>query len=70
MGNLKAFRVCSYGFPKRWAFRSYINISILLMCNPQNNPIAKIEILAVINFMAIAVMPLHKQPQKPFSVRP
>ena len=33
----------------------------------QNNPIGK---LVVVNLMAVAVVPLHKQPQKTFSIRP
>jgi hypothetical protein len=68
--NHQIFRVCSYGFPKGRAFRSDINVCKQSPRNPQNNPIAEVEIFAVIDFMAFAVVPPHKQPQKTFSVRP
>jgi hypothetical protein len=59
-GKLKAFRISAYRFPKGWIFRSHINVSKDSPRNPQNNPIAEVEVFAVNDFMAVAVVPLHK----------
>jgi hypothetical protein len=66
-GNLKA---CPYGFPESTIFRGYANLRIGVPTDFSDNPRAEIEILTIIGFMAIAVMPPHKHFKKPFSIRP